>query len=471
VQARGRIAEGQVIDQLVDAILADDELELRAMDTGRTLGRFAFSDPALRVAGTAKQFILCCDTAGPIVVSGGVNRFRENLVQNDAVRAAARNTLAKGPWPVFRDGNPVVCHVDEQAITIAGAEGRQQLEIPDIADLQRESSGDRELLATGPAVRVAGEREVLQALFGAIATQCCRRQFVQRPRELLGAIVALERDYFIYSLFGPLYEVHAILDPHEGQLFNPQPIGLPRETEARLALANVMAKSLEPLRNHLDKLCYLLPSLLVKGDAGIGGSQQPMPRWLKDQERSYRGVLLGVQPVIAEIRMIRELLLRVRGVEERLGRSADYGGATLSAALGAVVNPLFLLSAAQQVFAASRQSDSQKESQAESAEQAIERAVHQWNYLVLELLPSLWHHLLEGLFPVRLQFYDRVRRELEDSAEDQSGLLGRLSARLAVLATYLHFPEGPASKATRAEMAAGARRLQEQLTYTGLQAF
>jgi hypothetical protein len=480
VQVKGRAAEGQPLDGRLDAFLTDEALELRAMESGQALCRFTFSDPDVSVAGTAQRFILASDTAGPVAVSGGADRFRERLVQNEAVLAAARRTLANGPYLAFLDDSPVVCRAGKEALEIRGARGTRQLAYPDLRGLRRAGQDGRETLLLGngregrPGAEVclAGERDVLQGLFAAVAAQCCVREYAGRPRDLVGAILGLERDYFIYSLFGPLYEVHALLGKQGEQLSLTQPIPLPGNTEDSLAFANVMAQGLEPLRSHLDRVCYYLPSLLVKWDEGICHLEGPPPRWLKDHERSYRMVLAGAQPVLAEIRVIREYLLRIRGVEERLGRGADYGRAALSAVLGAVFNPMLLIGAITDADAVSRHSEKLKQEQGGCAEQLVERAIHQWSYLLLELLPALWHHLLEGLFPMRLQLYARIQKQVEEAAAEQKEvLLTRLARRLAVLATFLHYPASEASKLTRGMIVAAARQLQDQLSFEGLQLF
>jgi hypothetical protein len=480
VQVKGRLAEGQPINRRLDAILTDEALVLREMDSGLTLCRFPFSDPAVSVAGTASRFILASDTAGPVAVSGGADRFRERLVRNEAVVTAARRTLAHGPYLAFLGDDPVVCRTGKEALEILSAGGTEHLAYSEFGGNRRDVQDGQEALtlrhggegAAGRDVRLTGEREALQGLFEAVAGERAVRQFAGRPRALIGTILGLERDYFLYTLFGPLYEVHAILGTPCGQPSLHQPVPLPDTTEKGLALANVMAQGLEPLRNHLEKVCYYLPSLLVKCDAGIYRSEGPPPRWLKEHERAYRLVLTGVQPVLAEIRMIREYLLRIRGVRERLGRETDYSGAVLTAALGAMINPLMLVSAAQQAFAVSRHSERQKEEQGDSAGELIERAVRQWNYLLLELLPSLWHHLLDGLFPMRFQLYQRIGQQLEAATQEQKGgLLALLTRRLAVLTTFLHYPAGETAKLTRGMIASGARRIQDQLSYNGFQLF
>jgi hypothetical protein len=170
--------------------------------------------------------------------------------------------------------------------------------------------------------------------------------------------------------------------------------------------------------------------------------------------------------------MIRECLLRIRGVEERIKRGADYGGAMLSVVLGAVLNPFFLIGAFKEAVAASNQSERVKEEQGGSAEQLVERAVAQWNYLMLEFLPPLWHHVLDGLFPVRFQFYDRVRKQLEESGPGQKDVLvKRLARRLAVLAKFLQYPAGEGGKFTRGMIASAARQHLDQLSYSGFQPF
>src|SRR5262249_43829770 len=141
-------------------------------------------------------------------------------------------------------------------------------------------------------------------------TRLIAREYAGRPRELIGAIFGLERDYFVYTLFGPLYEVQAILGKQSGGTTLEDELPVPAASEGSLALASLLAQGLEPIRNHLDKVCYYLPSLLVKCDAEVcqAAGEQSL-RWLKVHERSYRGILSAVQPVAAEIRMLRELLL------------------------------------------------------------------------------------------------------------------------------------------------------------------
>jgi hypothetical protein len=469
VQVTGRLAPGQPIDARADAVLTDDALELRAPQTGQVLARFAFADPAVCVAGTSERFIVAGDTAGPVAVSGGAERFRERLVRSEAVRAAAQRTTANGPYPAFVENSPVVCRDRDEGLEVEGAAGGRTIPYAEVRGVSREVENGQEGLtvtvANGPPVRLTGERGVLYALATAVRARLVARTHGGRPGDLVAAILGLERDYFVYTLFGPLFELHAALS-RRGEAGLDDPLPVPAATDDLLALAGAMAQGLAPMRNHLDKVAYYLPSMLVACDAAVccaGGRM--MPPWLKAHERNYRAVLAGVQPVAAELRMMRELLTRLRGVEARLRREADYGSAKLSLVLGATVNPLMLVSAANPAFAASKQTTRQKEEASEDARQSVERAVGQWNYLMLEFLPPLWHHILDGLFPMRMQLYARAQKQADGPT------VVRLARRLAALATFVQYPEAEGSSLTRGSVTAAARRRRDRMSYAGFQPF
>jgi hypothetical protein len=478
VHVKGRLAPGQAIDTQADAVLTDDVLELRSAQTGQALCRFCFAAPAVGVAGTTECFIIASDVAGPVVVSGGAEHFRARLVEHEAVRAAARRTLASGPFLAFAAGDPVSCRAGEQALEVLGAGISHAIPYSEVRGVQRDKADGKEAVrvlttASGPPLQLTGEQNVLGALSTAVQARLIAREYADRADEVIGAILGLERDYFIYTLFGPLYELHAAFQGPGGQAPLDGELAVPATLEEALALANLMVQGLGPIRNHLDKVCYYLPSLLVKCDAELcrvaGG---PLPVWLKLHERGYRVALAGAQPVLSEARLLREFLLRVRGVEGRLKRGGDYSGAALSLVLGAALNPALLVGAAQQALGVSRQASRLQEEQSESVAELVERVVGQWNYLVRELVPALWHHVVDAIFPLRAQLYQRLTRQLAEApAAERDALRAGLDRRLATLTTFLHYPEAETSRLTRGEVAAAARRLRDRLSYEGLHAF
>lgn len=423
VHARGQLGADQPIDARVDAVLSPEGLEIRSAEDGSRLARFSFSDPELRVAGTTERFVLASPTAGPLVIAEGAERFRQQLVANEGAVAAARRTLESARFPVFCDGAPVLVTVGEQAIDFSGPVTPVRRIGWDALRSVRTCTGDgaESLELYGAAtpvqppqrVQVEGERLVLTALSKAVSTRAFLREFAGRPTELVATVLGLERDYFVYSLVGPLYELHRVLASADGDEPGTtlQPLALPGSLDARLRRAQVLAAGIEPIRRHLTKALHYLPAALAGWDAelasriGAGGGAHSARTF----ERSYRAAFAPLQQLLAEVLRIREWLLQVHGVDAKLEKGADYGAAAVSLALG-MVNPLMLAGAVNQAYSARKLSAREKSEIGDRAERLLERANDTWNELVFDTAPALWHQVLDATFPLRTRLYAGLTR-------------------------------------------------------------
>src|SRR5262249_22465733 len=152
--------------------------------------RFAFGDPAVLVAGTTERFIIAGDSAGPVAVSAGADRFRERLVRNDAVRAAARRTLAGGSYPSFLEACPVICRPGEDFLEVQGAGVDERIAYPSIRSIRGETRNrtGTVTLSTGAdeaTLRFTGEHNALQALAVAVRGRLAALEYAGRPRDLI----------------------------------------------------------------------------------------------------------------------------------------------------------------------------------------------------------------------------------------------------------------------------------------------
>ncbi|WP_238438604.1 hypothetical protein [Frankia nepalensis] len=478
-----------------DCVLGDSVLELQARDDdARVLARFDLADPRLRVAGSAERFVIFDPEHGPVSVASDSEVFGRRLHAHPGVRAAAERTLATGgPYPAeLAGGRPVACAVDAAALRVKGRGVRLRVPFAAIRAVEGTMAPAPESVAVDAAtaegvaaggvavpraslrvatadtdLTVVGPLELIRALHTDVCAANYATEDPRRIPDMLRAAVGLEDDYFLYTIFGPFYELHAALRGDGTADGLGAPVTLPEDDEGRLRTAAALSEGLDELRRHLDQVGSVLPAFVRYRDAqvlapAIGGRAEP--DWLKAQESRLRAALAPAQRAAAETGALSAQVARLLDLDPSALPRPNYAGAALS--LGAAfLNPVFLVSGASQAY--NQYSQSEKRSAMMNAQSARGWAavLDRWNTLVTSTLPVLGYVLTENLFDSRWETARRLTGALGATPPERRETAMRIVARrLARLDVLRRYPANAGIRLSRGEIAHYLRTARDSIS-------
>jgi hypothetical protein len=469
VSARGLGGSPRAVN--VDCVLGESTLELQGQDTAGVLARFDLADPQLRVAGSAERFVVFNPEHGPVSVQSGPGSevFGRRLHAHPAVRAAAERTLAAGPYPAeLADGGPVVCHVPADAVRVKGSETDLKIPFERIRHLEGELAIPRAMLRMSTdhtEVAVTGQLELVQALHTEIVAG---RNAALDPRqvpELLRAAAGLEEDYFLYTVFGPFYELHAALlgDATADRLGTEAT--MPEPPEERTRVIAVLSEGLAELQRHLDQVGSTLPAFVRYRDAQLLAVTGGEPGWLKAQEGQLRLALAPVQRVAAETGQLAAQATRLLELDPEALPKPSYGGAAISLGAAALLSPVFAVSGISQAYSQYSQGKQRKAEISARSQRGWELALERWNTLVRTTVPVVGYVLTENVFGLRWEVARRITTELRGVPEDRRPrALRAVSRRLARLDVMRRYPVHAGIRLRRGEIADHLRAARDAIT-------
>jgi len=451
----GFVARGRA-----DCVLGDTVLELQPRGSSTAQSRFELTDSRLRVAGSAQRFVIFDPEHGPVVVESDSEVFGARVAGHPGVRAAAERTLAAGPYPAqLADGGPVACAVAAGALRVKGPGVDLRVPFPAIRSVEGaadDAHASLRVVAAGDDVTVVGPLEVVRALHADIAAGNYATEDPRHLPDMLRAAAGLEDDYFLYTIFGPFYELHAALlgDASAGDLA--RPVALPADDEGRLRTAAALSEGLDELRRHLDQVGSVLPAFIRHRDAVLLApvvGARAEPEWLKTQEARLRSALAPAQRAAAETGALSAQVQRLMDLDPSALPKANYAGAAV--ALGAaLLNPVFLVSGATQAFSQYNQRAQRSALMSTQAATGWASALDRWNTLVTSTLPVLGYVLTENLFALRWETARRLTDELRRAQPAARGaVLGGAARRLATLDVLRRYPANSGIRLTRGEIA------------------
>ncbi|WP_241841970.1 hypothetical protein [Pseudofrankia sp. BMG5.36] len=454
-----------------DCVLGDTVLELQPRESVTALTRFELTDSRLRVAGSAQRFVIFDPEHGPVVVESDSEAFGQRVGAHPGVRSAAERTLAAGPYPAeLADGGPVACAVAAGALRVKGPGADLRVPFPEILSVEGTADAARASLrvaAAGADVTVVGQLELVRALHTDIVAGNYATEDPRHLPDMLRAAAGLEDDYFLYTIFGPFYELHAALlgDAAAGDLA--VPVTLPADDEGQLRTAAALSEGLDELRRHLDQVGSVLPAFIRHRDAlllapATGGRAEP--EWLKAQESRLRAALAPAQRAAAETGALSAQVQRLMDLDPSALPKANYAGAAV--ALGAaLLNPVFLVSGATQAFSQYNQRAQRSALMSAQAVSGWASALDRWNTLVTATLPVLGYVLTENLFALRWETARRLAEELRHAAPAARGAaMGGVARRLARLDVLRRYPAGTGIRLTRGEIAHHLRAARDSVS-------
>jgi len=456
----GWLVPGESVSQVkADAILGDDRLLLRERD-GSSLHSFMLTHTGTSIQGSHETFVVADNERGPLVIACKSAHFHKHLSATPAVREAARRTASEGPFVGFsRSGVPLSVRVSERAVTFAGPDGFPAFPLSEVRDLSWQASEELApavltIGGAGDSREVLAELDVLQGLAARIRAAVTLDRLGGRVSQLVGAVLELEGKMLLHAAFGPIASVQAQAlskwagaDQIPWSNFNPT-----AADDATLgAVLEFFVGALEPLRAHLDTTVYYLPAHLVTQDRTFAEAADMGVPDLSKYERQYARVLSQVAPLAGQMSRIEAALNRSETVRKALSRSRPgWGG--LAVSLGAsLVNPFFLIGAAQQGLGLVTASGKAGAAERESVAMAVGEAIRIWQNMITRLLPPVSHRVVEGLFDLRVSWARDLERSYDaGSADCQRAIVKALCLRFARLESHLDFPDEPSGTPRRA---------------------
>ncbi|MBX6391641.1 MAG: hypothetical protein IRZ08_22085, partial [Frankia sp.] len=503
VWARGLRGRG-VKPVRADCVLGDSVLELQARDgDAAVLARFDLADSRLRVAGSAQLFVIFDPDHGPVTVASDSEVFGRRLHAHPGVRAAAERTLAAGgPYPaMLADGQPVACAVAAGQLWVRGSGVNVRMPFPAIRLVEGSSTAERAQLrvaAAGPAglsgvgaasattttdapgpagpggvdITVVGQLELIRALHTDLLAGNYATEDPRHLPDMLRAAVGLEDDYFLYTIFGPFYELHAALLGDVTAADLGRPVTLPDDDEARGRTAAALAEGLGELQRHLDQVSSVLPAFVRHRDATLLAAAAPAdasqrvgePAWLKAHEGRLRAALAPAQRAAAETAALAAQVTRLLDLDPSALPKPNYAGAAIS--LGAaLLNPVFLVSGATQIYSQYAQSEKRSAAISAQAARGWESVLDRWNTLVGSTLPVLGYVLTENLFAPRWDTARQLTKELRGTPPDRRpAVLAAVARRLARLDVLRRYPANAGIRLSRGEIAEHLRTARDSVS-------
>jgi hypothetical protein len=442
-----------------DCVLGDTVLELQPRDGATTLTRFDLTDSRLRMAGSAQRFVIFDPEHGPVVVESDSEAFGARVAAHPGVRTAAERTLAGGPYPAeLADRGPVACAVAAGTLRVKGPGADLRVPLARIHSVEcvaDEARASLRVVAPDGDVTVIGQLELVRALHTDIAAGNYATEDPRHLPDMLRAAAGLEDDYFLYTIFGPFYELHAALlgDATAGGLA--ARVELPADDEGRLRTAAALSEGLDELRRHLDQVSSVLPAFIRHRDGLLLApvtEGRPEPEWLKTQEARLRAAFAPAQRAAAETGALSAQVQRLMDLDPSALPKANYAGAAV--ALGAaLLNPVFLVSGATQAFNQYNQRAQRSALMSTQAASGWASALDRWNTLVSSTLPVLGYVLTENLFGPRWEAARRLAEELGRAAPAARGpAMGGVARRLAHLDVMRRYPATSGIRLTRGEI-------------------
>jgi hypothetical protein len=454
-----------------DCVLRDTVLELQQRESATTMARFDLTDSQLRMAGSAQRFVIFDPEHGPVTVESDSEAFGARVAAHPGVRTAAERTLAAGPYPAeLADGGPVVCALAAGTLRVKGPGADLRVPLAQIRSLESgadEALANLRVAAADVEVTLVGQLELVRALHTDIAASNYATEEPRYLPDMLRAAAGLEDDYFLYTIFGPFYELHAALLGDVTASGLAAPVELPADDEGRLRTAAALAAGLDELRRHLDQVGSALPAFVRYRDALLlapvtGG--RPEPDWLKAQEARLRAALSPAQRAAAETSALSAQVQRLMDLDPSALPKANYTGAAL--ALGAaLVNPVFLISGATQAFNQYSQHAQRSAQMSAQAARGWASALDRWNTLVTVTLPVLGYVLTENLFAPRWETARHLAEELRRAAPAARGpAMAGVARRLARLDVLRRYPATTGIRLTRGEIAHHLRVTRDSIS-------
>lgn len=454
VEIRGLTPGGPV---KVDGVLSDAALEFQASDTQRVLAAFDLGDPQLRIAGSAERFVVFSPVHGPVAVTGVSTAFGARLQENAKIRVAAERTLSSGVLPAeLIDGRPVAIAFAADGLRVRGPEVSLSIAYTAIRGVEGDLSGPRPTLSLTTErtdLTIAAQPELVQALHTEIKAGGYAQATPEHLAGMLRAAVGLEEDYLLYTIFGPFYELHAVLTDLS------EPVVLADAAEERSRVAAVLQIGIGELQRHLDQVTYVLPAFMRSRDAHLLGTE---PDWLKAGESALRSALAPLQRAAGETAQLAAQLSRLVDLDPDAIPKVSYAGAAVSLGAAALINPIFAVSGLSQAYSARTQSEKSKERATAQSERAWSAVLDRWNALVGASLPVLAYVVTENVFPLRWAAARRIADELR-SAEVQPQAIRAVARRLATLDVMRRYPSGSGVRLRRGEIADHLRTRRDAL--------
>ena len=440
---------GSAAPRQVDCVLGQTVLELQDNRAATVLASFDLTDPQLRVAGTAAHFVIFHPAYGPVAVDSGSESFGARLHAHPLVQAAAQTTLADGPFPAEDpQGRPVACVATGDSLRIKGPDLDARLPYASITRIEAQFGDPTPRLTvtteTGKFT-VAGPLELVRALHTSLVAGGYATAEAAAVPDLLRAAVGLEEDYFLTTVFGPCYELHAALLGDGGAHRLAEPASLPEPADARARTEALVHEGLAALVRHFDQVLLVLPAFVRHRDAQLlapvtGGE----PDWLKEGEAQLRHALTGpAQRAAVEIGALHNQVERLRDQDPTAVAKPRYTAAAMTLGAAALFNPVLAVAGAAQAYqqhAAAGRQQSELDSRLARGWAGV---LARWNTLLAATLPLLAYQLTEQLFGVRWHVAQQVGQALRTCPPQQRPeALQAVAARLARLDVLRRYPAG-----------------------------
>ena len=456
VRLSGRLTPERHVEADADALLFDDSIEFRDVQTGSTLCRFSFSRNSLRVAGTSREFILFDEEFGPVTVSDPSESFRESLNKHQRLRVAARRSLENGPYALRGENGAVVLEPAGDQLSLKGVDLEQTISVGDLRKLTGGGTGIgvRLEMATAEEEFVfEGEPDMVQACHTDLQARLLETKQEASVEKLSRQVLGMEGDYFLYTVFAPFYHLEKLFCDQGLRGEEPESLTVAME---RLAL---VAQGLGDLVRHLDMIVLYLPNWVAGSDLKL---LKPLQNYdalklCKSQERGLRRVLSQCMSLNADIGRLHSMVTARTGLR---AAKIDHGPLAISLVGASIFSPICLLAGAQHAYNAESRGKQQAQLHQETIAQVLNQATQSWDYLLKEKVPLFSYHLVEDIFGLRIEFAGKLGKLPQ--ADLLRPLLARRWARLHCMFCY---PEDAAMNYPRRQVVDTIKKAREAVSY------
>lgn len=457
-----------------NAELSKNNLTLRPQNGQISIVKFDFISPNLAIEGTSGSFLISNSNETIIRISAKDDGFLRAILSNEFVRSAAYRSANLGPFIANTiDGRPVRLEFDKNQINVSQDGDINTISTSEITPSTVNTSETPPTLKVGQNT-ISAQLSMLEGVSAEILNLTMKQHVQSDISSYLSTLIGLEGDYFTYNIFGPLAETHiaitnALAMPPSGDMSS-----LESTYEKNLFLA-FMANSAPAIARALETTISYLPAFSIKMDEELLGEANIANKLnTRNIEQAYQHALGNTNPIISHLYKIESFASRLSSMRKSLSQQEGLSkllplGVSAAAAF---ISPLALVSVAQQGYSIYSHTESKNSLKEESLSDAFDNCSREWDYIIKNLLPSITHRVLQGIYQVRLSISATILSAHEKfNSEEQENLESLLIKRLARLKTFSQFPSSAESNISRYQVTKFLFELQENAQAFSLRHF
>ena len=455
VRVDGFIGGSRIGKSLFDAQISENNLGIYDRDTGENICSFELASPHLSINGKADEFIISTDYSTVVRITSDSKDFLLAVYQNRAAQDTATRTSHVGPFMATNDEGIIRIAPGEFGATIS-VNGAEPSEIPS-SEENHIADPILSILEEKATVRVddfelRGGLPELEGIYATLNALTLKRVVAADFEQTVARILGLEGQYLTFCAFGKFAHAQIVIaealgnDPHGSMSI----MSGSKERGSFLAIMNQFAGVLS---RDCETILHYFPSFVCERDkvflttTGLLNSLD-----FGKAEAGYQAALRNYGSLSPHLYRIENTVSRFGAFKKAATKPegwATYAPLGVSVA-ASLLNPIFLIGAAQQTFSLVSREGSKSTHAADTLNDVFESCAQEWDFVMQTLIPFVSNRFAQDIYPVRLATASILIKAYRDGdATLKAKLIEAVSRRLGRLISFLEFPSGSAPKISR----------------------